>query len=139
MSSDSAPNATILIVDDDPLVRRMVSRVLAHAGYRVVTHESGFGLSGVVRKHRPDLLILDVNMPGLGGDAALGVLRGLEERFGTTRVPVVFHSGMPAERLEALAEAHGAAGHLRKPAGNAKILQMVEYALAQQLFAHGTP
>ena len=119
-----------MIVDDDPMTLRTAARVLEHAGYRVVTHDSGFGLSREVRQHHPDLLILDVNMPGLGGDGALQALRVLADRFGSLDVPVVFHSGLPADRLEELAQDHGAAGYLGKPAGNAALLETVAQVLS---------
>ncbi len=118
-----------MIVDDEPLVCRMLTRVLGQAGYRVVARETGFGLCREVREHRPDLLLLDVDMPGLAGDAALSVLRSLEQRFSAREVPVVFHSGMARSRLEELVEEHGAVGYVSKPAGNAELLKIVEGAL----------
>ncbi len=91
----------------------------------MVTHDSGFGLSGVVRQHHPDLLLLDVNMPGLSGDGALAALHALAGRFGTLPVPVVFHSGLPEPELKSLAQTCGADGHLCKPARNSELLKMV--------------
>ncbi len=111
-----------MIVDDDAMVRRMLSRVLEHEGYRVLSHDSGFGLSSKVREHRPDLLVLDVDMPGLGGPGALEALRALAGRFQALTVPVLFHSGLPAPRLEALARQYGASGYLCKPASNGDLL-----------------
>ena len=125
--------STILVVDDDPLILRTLSRVLGHSGYRVVTHDAGFGLSEAVRQHRPDLLVLDVNMPGLGGDGALAALRALADRFRTLDVPAVFHSGLPPARLEVLAREHGAVGHLCKPATNAAILNVVARCLRESV------
>lgn len=118
-----------MVVDDDPLILQMLSRVLHGAGYRVVTHNSGFGLASVVREHQPDLMLLDVGMPGLGGDRALATLRDLARRFGVPEVPVIFHSGLPAERLETLARTHGAIGHLCKPATRGMILDAIHGAL----------
>ncbi len=129
---------TILIVDDDPLILRALSRVLESGGYRVVTHDSGFGLSGVVRQHHPDLLLLDVNMPGLSGDGALSALHALAGRFGTLPVPVVFHSGLSNSELSLLARTCGAKGHLCKPARNSEILEMVERVLLDRATATGT-
>ena len=63
--------AKILVVDDDPLVRDAVAQLLERAGFRVETHDSGFGLVMAIRTHRPDLVLLDVSMPGLRGDSAL--------------------------------------------------------------------
>ena len=120
---------TVMIVDDEELIRRMLTRVLTHAGYTVVTHDKGFGLTYEVRAHCPSLLVLDIDMPGLTGDAALSVLRGFQHRFRELRVPVVFHSGMARQRLETLAQRHGAAGVLSKPVGNAELLATVAACL----------
>ncbi|MGH1341667.1 MAG: response regulator [Nannocystales bacterium] len=129
---------TILIVDDDPFILRALSRMLKAGGYGVVTHDSGFGLSGVVRKHDPDLLLLDVNMPGLSGDGALSALHALASRFGTLPVPVVFHSGLSDVELTALARSCGAKGHLCKPARSAEVLEMVRHVLLERQGATGT-
>ncbi len=120
-----------MVVDDDLMVRRLLERFLTNGGYRVVVAASGFGLSGRVRENQPDLLLLDVNMPGLRGDAALSVLQQLGQRFNSLDVPVVFHSGMDASELEHLARRHGAAGFLRKPAGREQLLQLVDSVLDQ--------
>lgn len=129
---------TIMIVDDDPLILRALSRLLGAAGYGVVTHDSGFGLSGVVRQHHPDLLLLDVNMPGLSGDGALSALRALADRFAALTVPVVFHSGLSEQQLTSLASTCGASGHLCKPAGKSELLGMLGQVLAEHRIATGT-
>ncbi len=118
-----------MVVDDELMVRRLLERFLTNGGYRVVLAESGFGLSGKVREARPDLLLLDVNMPGMRGDTALAVLQQLGERFDALSVPVVFHSGMPEPQLERLARKLGAVGILRKPAGREQLLQLVDSIL----------
>lgn len=120
-----------MVVDDDPVIRCLLERFLTHAGYRVVLAESGFGLSARVKENSPDLLLLDVNMPGLRGDAALSGLQRSGHRFETRDVPVVFHSGMPPAQLDRLARRHGAVGYLHKPAGREQLLELVESVLDQ--------
>lgn len=120
---------TIMVVDDDRMVRRLLERFLTSAGYRVVLTETGFGLRDKVREHRPDLLLLDVNMPGMRGDVALSALQQRGRRFEPFEVPVVFHSGMPAAQLEVLAVRHGAVGYLRKPAGREQLLELLDSVL----------
>lgn len=118
-----------MVVDDDPVIRCLLERFLTHAGYRVVLAESGFGLGARVKENSPDLLLLDVNMPGLGGDAALSRIQQPGQRVGARDVPVVFHSGMAPAQLDTLARRHGAVGYLHKPAGREQLLELVESVL----------
>ncbi len=95
-------------------------------------HESGFGLAVAIRQSRPDLVLLDLDMPGLGGEGALRALRALDPGYGID-VKVILHSGITADELAAVALRSGAVGWLRKPATPAQILAEVRRALA------GTP
>jgi CheY-like chemotaxis protein len=67
----------ILLVDDDPHILRIVSRMLVRNGHQVGTCESPFGVAAVVVRSAPDVVILDVNMPGLTGPNLAGVLAKL--------------------------------------------------------------
>lgn len=118
-----------MVVDDDPAIRSLLERFLSQAGYAVVLVESGFGLGARVKQVRPDLLLLEVNLPGLRGDAALSGLGQPGHRFDARDVPVVFHSEMPPAQLDALARRHGAAGYLHKPARREQLLELVESVL----------
>jgi two-component system response regulator MprA len=68
---------SILVVDDDAPIRRMLERTLAADGYVVATAGDGGGALAALERHTPDLLVLDVAMPGVDG---LGVLRRLRGR-----------------------------------------------------------
>ena len=59
--------ATILVVDDDAPIRRMLERTLAAEGYRVETAGDGGAALAAVERSVPELLVLDVSMPGMGG------------------------------------------------------------------------
>ena len=70
-----AKKPTILLVDDDPDIREFVTFNLAKEGYHVVTAKDGAeGVEGV-KKHRPDLVLLDVMMPGMDGIEACEAIR----------------------------------------------------------------
>ncbi|MFO0584313.1 MAG: ATP-binding protein [Anaeromyxobacter sp.] len=88
-----APGAgTILLVEDEPLVRQLATRVLSAAGYAVVEAENGPGALALARRLEGiDLLLTDVVMPGIGG-------RELRDRIVAEHpgVPVLFMSGYPA-------------------------------------------
>ena len=69
--------ASILVVDDDALVRELVRGVLESAGHRVRTVDDGFAALRAVAAERPDCVVLDVRMPGLDGFEVLARLRAL--------------------------------------------------------------
>jgi CheY-like chemotaxis protein len=77
--TQALPPAAILVVDDEPIVNRLVSRYLTHLGYRVMEASSGEEALALVRRQRPpiDLVLSDVVMPGMDGIAlAARVLAG---------------------------------------------------------------
>lgn len=86
---------TVLIVDDEALVRRAVRGILERAGYRVLDASGGAeGLAALAREPNVDVLILDRSMPGMSGDEVLTNLAALGNR-----VPVILLSGMPGPPL----------------------------------------
>ena len=70
-----AKKPTILLVDDDPDIREFVTFNLAKEGYNVVTAKDGAEGVEAVKKHRPDLVLLDVMMPGMDGIEACDAIR----------------------------------------------------------------
>ncbi len=85
MNRTTAPEARLLVVDDEPTIRELLSTSLRFAGFEVHTAADGDEALTVAEKVRPDLLVLDVMMPGLDG---FGVTRKLRERGRDT--PVLF-------------------------------------------------
>jgi CheY-like chemotaxis protein len=121
--------ATILVVDDDPRIAQVVVATLTRAGHIVHTHDSGFGLAVAIHRCRPDLVLLDVHMPGLSGTRSLEAAAALDSDYGlVTRV--LLHSGAAVEDLHALAARVGAHGWLSKPARAGEIVEAVETCLA---------
>ncbi|MCR9165010.1 MAG: response regulator [Nannocystaceae bacterium] len=116
----------VLIVDDDSLVRTTLSLMLEGAGHVVSTLESGFGLAVAFRSLRPDIVILDVNMPGLGGCGALRTARELCED--SVQPKVLLHSGRSAEELSEIARGACADGFLQKPASRSTVLAALDNA-----------
>jgi DNA-binding response OmpR family regulator len=68
----------LLVVDDDTDVLRMISRLLKHRGHVVHTCSSPFGVSAAIMREGPDLVLLDVMMPGLSGTTLAGIIAGLK-------------------------------------------------------------
>ena len=83
----------ILIVDDDPATRELVTTVVEGSGYPTVSAESGEAALVAIGDREPSLVLLDVRLPGVSG---YEVCRQLRERFGL-RLPIIFLSG---ERIE---------------------------------------
>ena len=68
----------ILIVDDDAAALRMIVSMLQHNGHTVIASETPYGVSALVLRHMPDVVVLDVRMPGLNGVQLAHVIAELE-------------------------------------------------------------
>jgi twitching motility two-component system response regulator PilH len=84
---------TVLIADDSPTLRRIVSTVLARAGYDVVIAEDGVQAVQGAFRHQPDVVVLDVQMPRLSGYVAA---RLLKDDWQTAEIPVVLLTSLDA-------------------------------------------
>jgi CheY-like chemotaxis protein len=103
---------TVLVADDDPSILDFTSRVVTKAGHRVIRAERGDVALELIRKERPDLVFLDVLMPGLDG---LEVCKALRNDATLSRTPVILLSAMGEDRLVAAAKSAKADGYLTKP------------------------
>lgn len=82
----TAINGTILLIDDDPSILLTLGDALALSGYKVRRSSSAEHALTDVQKERPDLIILDISMPGIGG---LGFLKAISDHDGTIKYPVL--------------------------------------------------
>ena len=87
-SNDAAPQARLLVVDDDAAIREVAAAMLGEEGYKVITAEDGIEALEVVAVSPPDLVITDLCMPRMSGFELLKVLRA---QF--PRLPVIAISG----------------------------------------------
>lgn len=110
---------SILVVDDDPLLRDVMLTVLHDEGYAASAARDGQEALDLVARARPGLVLLDLRMPGLDGWAFVEELqrRGLQVPF------VICSAGLAAE---VYAKQLGAAGHLDKPFNVAQLLSTVD-------------
>src|SRR5689334_17047575 len=99
----------ILVVDDEPQIRRVLKATLGSEGYEIVESHSGEEALDSVVAEPPDLVLLDLNMPGLGGLAACRAIRAASD------VPVIILSvrNTDADKVEALDA--GADDYVTKP------------------------
>ena len=124
----------ILVVDDDAAVRDVLRTTLARGGYDVLAAASG--MEGLVRaqEERPDLVLLDVMMPGMDG---WEVLKLLKLDPATRDIPVVIVSvrAEPRDRIRALQE--GAVDYVAKPFAVEELLAAVAAALPRSAAGSG--
>lgn len=121
------PQIRIVVVDDDPQLLRLIERQLTFRGARVVAHASPFGLASVLSSHRPNVVVLDVSMPGLDG----GKLWELGRDVLSPRPGVVFYSAIGADALATLAARFPEAEALTKPASSDALWAAIERAHAR--------
>jgi DNA-binding response OmpR family regulator len=115
----------IMIVDDDPVTLMVVRAVLEDAGFEVQTRSEALGTTAAILQYQPDLVLLDVNMPGLSGDRLAVLIPD-----GTAR-KIVFHSAQSREALAQLVRQAGVLGAIPKSSDHAALLAEVRAMLAR--------
>ncbi|MFL6135397.1 MAG: response regulator [Nocardioidaceae bacterium] len=119
--------STILVVEDNALNLKLVRDVLRHAGYQVVEAVTGEEGVRLAAQQNPDLVLMDLQLPGIDGAEALRQLRAT----GRPNVPVIAVTAfaMEADRLKA--ERDGFDGYLEKPISVRALPSQVEMFLAR--------
>lgn len=103
-------NKKVFVCDDDTGIVDVIQIVLEDAGYDVITSSESEQVMTMVKKTRPDLILIDLWMPGLGGEQVIPLLRGDSQ---TAQIPVVVISA--SKDTNEVAERVGADGFLYKP------------------------
>ena len=119
--------STVLVVDDDPSVRRLVCDVLQAYGYSTVDAADGFSALRLVQSERPDCVVLDVMMPGLDGHA---VLTRIRESDGGRDLPVVMLTAAADDAQAWQAWSEGVDYFLAKPFDPDELLHFLDYLSA---------
>ena len=108
----SKTTRTILLVDDDPAVREVLGIALARRGRRVLDAASGREALARARQCRPDLVLLDIDLPDMDG---LQVCRALKTAPETRSVRVIMVTGRAEPRFRRMAREAGADAYCTKP------------------------
>jgi two-component system, OmpR family, KDP operon response regulator KdpE len=122
----------ILVVDDEPQIRRIMRTELTSAGYEVEDAKNGEEALDKVRTFRPDLMLLDINMPGMGGLAACRSVRA------DTNVAIIMLTvhNTEAAKIEALDA--GADDFVTKPFSTPELMARIRAALRRMPDAQGS-
>ena len=117
----------VLLIEDEPNIIEAISFILTRDGWTVHTHEDGETAAERVRSRPPDLVILDVMLPGRSGYDILRDLRGAED---TRALPVMMLTARGQTKDRAMAMELGATHFMTKPFSNAEILENVRTLVA---------
>ena len=126
--------ARIIIADDDEIIGDIACEALLARGHAAGVISNGRDALQVIRARKPDLVILDCNMPEMGG---LLVLRELRRTIEFCELPVLVLTGRRSDKDEDLAYHQGASDYMKKPFDPAELVVRVEELLARQ--ARATP
>jgi CheY-like chemotaxis protein len=123
------PAWKLLVVDDDPDIRRMAALALERiGGFQVAVAEDAEAALAIAAGDRPDLVLLDVSMPGMDGPGTLAALRTME---GTRDVPVVFFTATSSDEEIDRLRSLGAAGVVAKPFEVTELPRRIRAILAE--------
>lgn len=111
--------ARILVVDDDALTRRSLRAMLERAYYQVETVDGGIEALGMLGSYKPDLVLLDIQMPGMDG---LEVCRQIRELPNGDLLPIIFLTGDERPDIHSLAFQVKGDDFLRKPVPSAELV-----------------
>ena len=116
----------ILIVEDDPSIRRVIALALKSAGYETVEADTGNGGLDAARTCRPSLVLLDIMLPGMDG---ISVCRALRADSGTKALPVIMLTAKGEERDIVAGLDAGANDYVTKPFSKEVLLARIRAAL----------
>ncbi len=126
---------TVLVVDDEPTIVDVVARYLARAGFQAREAYDGPGALEAARRERPDLVVLDVMLPGLDG---IEVMRRLHEQPGEP-LPVILLTARAEESDRLVGLRRGADDYVVKPFSPAELVARVEAVMRRAARGAGGP
>ncbi len=125
---------TILIVEDNELNMKLFNDLLEAHGYTILQARDGREGLEAARKHRPDLIIMDVQLPGISG---LAVTRSLKEDEAMKAIPIIAVTAFAMKGDEDRIREAGCEAYISKPISTPKFLNAVEQFLGQAQVSTG--
>jgi twitching motility two-component system response regulator PilH len=124
---NTADMAHILVVDDSPTERHFISKLLEQTGHKVSTADSGEEGVEAAKDIHPDLILMDIVMPGMNGFQAT---RQITQAPETAEIPVVMVSTKSQQTDKVWATRQGAKGYLVKPVDSEMLVNSIKSFLA---------
>jgi len=118
--------AKILVVDDDAISLELMEAMLVPNGYEIITANDGSKAVAIIVEQKPDLILLDIMMPGLDGYSTLAKIK---ENKTISKIPVVMLTAMGFRLNKELALRFGAVGYITKPVDLAELLKTISRLL----------
>ncbi len=119
--------AKILVVDDSQILLESTALALEDAGHEVRTLDNPLSVAAVVRRERPDLMLIDLNMPTLTGDMVTRIV----SQYGVTKtMKVILYSDVDESELARRTQACGATGYISKRFTGPELAKRVGQILA---------
>ena len=116
----------IVIADDDEAIRELLAHTLEAGGYDVLTADNGTDAVKIINEAKPDLVILDIDMPGLSG---FEVLEKLQNNLATRSIPVVFLTADISQHSRLKGLKSGAVEYFDKPFSALMLRRRIERIL----------
>ncbi len=113
----------ILLIDDDAVLLAFLERGLSREGYTVSTCSNGIEALGRIRQEKPDLIILDVLLPGLDGTEIGGYL---QEDYATSGIPILYLTGLEEKETNVLDTPFLAENVMAKPVDMKALIEKVK-------------
>jgi CheY-like chemotaxis protein len=117
---------TILLVDDDTLIRDITSRYLQRAGYHVLTATNGAEGIDIYQRLAPDLIVLDVAMPEMSGFEVASTIRKMQREEGRAHIPIVLLTAYARSFFLSVGTEAGIDSYLTKPISPEQLLEHIK-------------
>ena len=119
----------VMLVEDEPNITEAIRFILSRDGWTVATHSDGTTAVAKILDNGPDVVVLDVMLPGRSG---FDILRDLRAAPGGDDLPVLMLTAKGQERDRELAESYGVSTFMTKPFSNAEVLSAVNTLFGQK-------
>ncbi len=130
MKSTPSKNQSILVVDDSPTIRKLVSLILSRRGFKMSIAKNGMEALAQMNNELPDLIFLDITMPRMDGYQVCKIIRS---KARTKAIPIVMLTAKDGFFDKVKGRMAGASGYITKPFDAPQLLDAVDKYLIKQI------